>query len=489
MECCLNIPPLHYSIIQKLPYYPKGYIMFDKKIYINRRNKLKKQLKSGLLLFPGNEEPAMNYAGNTYAFRQDSSFLYFFGVDQADLCGVIDIDNDEEIIYGNEFDIYDIIWMGQQTTIRNKAARAGIRKTEPLKNLSVKINDAVRRGVKIYYLPQYRYKIINWMSELLGIQPGAINKYASPDLIRAVVTQRSKKIKEEVEEIEYALDISYEMHTTAMRMAEPGMIEQEVAAAIEGIALSMGPGISFPPIVSVHGEILHNHTHNNKMKKGDLMVNDSGAESYLHYASDITRTFPVDRKFTGRQKEVYEIVLKAQLDSIKAMKPGRKFRDVHLLAARTITVGLKELGLMKGDVDEIVKSGAHAMFFPHGLGHMMGLDVHDMEGLGEDYVGYTDKIKRSEQFGLAYVRMGKELEPGYVITVEPGIYFMPDLIDFWRGDKKFRQFINYDKVEKYIGFGGIRIEDDVLVTKEGHRVLGKKSIPKTVDEVEGMCSA
>ena len=462
--------------------------MFDKKIYTDRRNKLKKQLKSGLILIPGNEEPAMNYTANTYAFRQDSSFLYFFGVDQADLFGVIDIDNDEDIIYGNEFDIYDIIWMGQQTTIRNKAARAGINKTEPVKNLSLKINDAVRRGVNIHYLPQYRYKIINWMSELLGIQPGAVNNYTSSKLIEAVIAQRSRKIKEEISEMEYALDIAYEMHTNAMKMAEPGMIEQEIAGAIEGIALSMGPGVSFPPIVSIHGEILHNHSHTNKLKKGDLMVNDSGAESYLHYASDITRTFPVDGKFTSKQKEVYEIVLKAQLDSIKAMKPGKKFKDIHLLAARTIAAGLKELGLMKGDVDEAVKAGAHAMFFPHGLGHMLGLDVHDMEGLGEDYVGYNEKVKRSDQFGLAYVRLAKELEPGYVVTVEPGIYFMPELIDFWKGENRFRQFINYDKVETYKGFGGIRIEDNVLVTREGYRVLGKRAIPKTVGEVEKMCN-
>ena len=463
--------------------------MFDKKIYTDRRNKLKKQLKSGLILLPGNEEPAMNYAANTYAFRQDSSFLYFFGVDQADLFGVIDIDNDEDIIYGNEFDIYDIIWMGQQTTIRDKAAKAGIRKTEPIKNLSLKITDAIKRGVKIHYLPQYRYKIINWMSELLGIQPNAVNNYVSSKLIQAVIAQRSRKIKEEIAEIEYALDIAYEMHTTAMKMAKPEMVEQEIAGAIEGIALSMGPGVSFPPIVSIHGEILHNHHHTNKMKRGDLMVNDSGAESYLHYASDITRTFPVDGKFTNKQKEVFEIVLKAQLDSIKAMKPGRKFRDIHLLAARTIATGLKELGLMKGDTEEAVKAGAHAMFFPHGLGHMMGLDVHDMEGLGEDYVGYTEKVKRSGQFGLAYVRIGKELEPGYVLTVEPGIYFMPELIDFWRSNNKFRQYINYEKVKKYIGFGGIRIEDNVLITNDGHRVLGKREIPKTVNEVEGTCNA
>jgi Xaa-Pro aminopeptidase len=467
----------------------KGNIMFDRKIYSQRRNRLKKQLKSGLILFPGNEEPAMNYAANTYAFRQDSSFLYFFGVDQADLYGVIDIDNDEEIIYGNEYDIYDIIWMGQQTTISEKAAKAGIRKTEPFKNLINKINDSLKMGVKIHYLPQYRYKIINQMSGFLGIAPESINNYTSSKLIEAVVAQRSKKIKEEIDELEYALNIAYEMHTTAMKMAEPGMVEQKIAGAIEGIAKSMGPGVSFPPIVSIHGEILHNHHYENKMKKGDLMVNDSGAESYLHYASDITRTFPVDGKFTSKQKEIYDIVLNAQLDSIKAIKPGRKFRDVHLLAARTIAVGLKELGFIKGDIDEVIKSGAHALFFPHGLGHMLGLDVHDMEGLGEDYVGYNTKIKRSQQFGLAYVRYAKELEPGLVLTVEPGIYFIPDLIDYWRGDNKFRQFINYDKVDSYKGFGGIRIEDNILVTKDGCRVLGKQPIPKTTDEVEQMCAS
>ena len=461
--------------------------MFDKRIYIERRNRLKKQVKSGIILFPGNEEPAMNYAANTYSFRQDSSFLYFFGLDQADLFGLIDIDNDEEIIYGNEFDIYDIIWMGQQTTIREKAAGAGIKSTGPMKNLEVKISKAVKRGAQIHYLPQYRFKIINQMSSLLGIHPDAVNNYTSLKLIKAVVTQRSKKIKEEVSEIEYALDIAYKMQTTAMRMAEPGMIEQEIAGAIEGIALSLGPGVSFPSIVSIHGEILHNHHHENKMKKGDLLVNDSGAESHLHYASDITRTFPVDGKFTNRQKEIYEIVLKAQLNAIKAIKPGRKFRDVHLIAAKTIAAGLKEVGLMKGNTDEAVKAGAHALFFPHGLGHMLGLDVHDMEGLGEDYVGYNEKVARSNQFGLAYVRIAKEPEPGYVLTVEPGIYFIPKLIDSWKKDKKFVHFINYDKVHSYKGFGGIRIEDNVLMTGEGCRVLGKQAIPKTVHEVERMC--
>ena len=461
--------------------------MFDRRIYIERRNRLKKQVKSGIILLPGNEEPAMNYAANTYAFRQDSSFLYFFGVDQADLFGLIDIDNDEDIIYGNEFNIYDIIWMGQQTTIRDKAAMAGINKTEPMKNLALKISYAVKKGARIHYLPQYRYKIINQMSELMGIQPGAINNYTSPKLIEAVIAQRSRKIKEEVNEIEYALDIAYKMQTAAMKMAEPGMIEQEIAGVIEGIALSMGPGVSFPSIVSIHGEILHNHHHENKMKKGDLLVNDSGAESYLHYASDITRTFPVDGKFTTKQKEIYEIVLKAQLNSIKAIKPERKFRDVHLIAAKTIAAGLKDLGLMKGNIDEAVKAGAHALFFPHGLGHMLGLDVHDMEGLGEDFVGYNEKVKRSDQFGLAYVRIAKEPEPGYVLTVEPGIYFIPELIDSWKKEKKFAQFINYDKIHFYKGFGGIRIEDNVLVTRDGCRVLGKQAIPKTVNEVERTC--
>ena len=324
---------------------------------------------------------------------------------------------------------------------------------------------------------------------MTSVNQNAINNFTSPKLTKAVIEQRSVKSKEEVGEIEYALDIAFEMQTYAMRFTRPDIYERDIAGAIEGIALSMGKGLSFSSIFSVHGETLHNHSYENIMKKGQLVVNDSGAESLLHYASDITRTFPVDGKFTSKQKEIYEIVLKAQMDSIKAIKPGKKYKDIHLLAAKVIVKGLKEVGLMKGDVNQAVKEGAHALFFPHGLGHMMGLDVHDLEGLGENLVGYNKKITRSDQFGLAYLRLAKELEPGFVLTVEPGIYFIPQLIDMWKAENKFSQFINYNKLEEYRHFGGIRIEDDVLVEKTGNRVLGRKEIPKKITDVEEICNS
>ena len=324
------------------------------------------------------------------------------------------------------------------------------------------------------------------IEQLTGVHNSLINDFTSQELIKAVVAQRSIKSDEEVEQIETALDISYEMNTLAMKMSRPGIYEKEVAGAIEGLVLSHGSQISFPVIFTVRGEVLHGHSHENLMKDGDLLVLDSGAESPLHYASDITRTFPVSGKFTEIQKELYNIVLDAKQGAIEMMRPGILFKDVHLHAAKIITDGLKQLGFMKGNADDALAAGAHALFFPHGLGHQLGLDVHDMEGLGENYVGYNHKLKRSDQFGLAYLRFAKKLKPGLVLTVEPGIYFMPELIQQWKSQKKNTEFIDYDKVEKTIGFGGIRIEDDVLVTEDGHRVLGKP-IPQTVDDVEELC--
>jgi Xaa-Pro aminopeptidase len=284
------------------------------------------------------------------------------------------------------------------------------------------------------------------------------------------------------------VDISYEMHTTAMKMARPGIVESDISGAIEGIALQRGSGVAFPVILSVNGQILHNHAHGNIMQEGDLLVNDSGAQTNMNYAGDITRTIPVSGKFTSMQRDIYEIVLKAQVDSIEVIKPGSSYRDIHLLAAETIATGLKELGLMKGNIQDAVAQGAHALFFPHGLGHMMGLDVHDMENFGEQYVGYDESVQRSQQFGLAYLRLAKSLKPGYVLTVEPGIYFIPDLINQWKNSNKFENYIEYTKITEYLSFGGIRIEDDVLVTETGNRILGK-AIPKTVKDVESMCQS
>ncbi|MCF8260113.1 MAG: aminopeptidase P family protein [Melioribacteraceae bacterium] len=461
--------------------------MFSPEIYIERRKVLKKSVKSGAIIFPANNIPAMNYPSNNYPFRQDSSFLYYFGIDEPGLMGLIDVDLDQDVLFGDNREIDDVVWMGPADTIQNTAKKVGVEFTFPLSELETRIINYKHAGKEIHYLPPYRCEISGQLSDLLKIDIKEINENASLTLIKSVISQRVIKSQEEIEEIEKALDISHEMYTTAMKMAKPGLTEREIFGKLSGISLARGNGISFPMILSVHGETLHNHHHDNTLEDGQLLLIDSGAESPLHYASDITRTIPVKGKFTKKQKEIYKIVLDAQLAAIKMMKPGAMFKDCHLKAAEVIGLGLKKLGLMQGNIKEAVKKGAHALFFPHGLGHHIGLDVHDMEGLGEDYVGYDSKIKRSNQFGLAYLRMAKALQPGYVITVEPGIYFIPQLIEEWKNSKKFKNYINYDNVEKYIDFGGIRIEDDVLVTEKGHKVLGKP-IPKTIAEIEKACN-
>ncbi len=457
--------------------------MFDPAIYTQRRNGLKEQLESGLILFLGNEESPMNYPDNPFNFRQDSSFLYFFGLDFPSLAGVIDVDENRDIIFGNDVDIEDIIWMGFQPSMKERAAKVGVTETFPLDKMEETVKQAVQQGKTIHFLPPYRLETELKLSRLLGISIDEAKNKASEELIKAVVAQRSVKIKEEIDEIEKSHAISYEMHTTAMRMAKPGVYEREIAGKIEGIALSSGSNISFPVILTINGQILHNHYHGNVLEEGRLLVNDSGAESLLHYATDITRTIPVGGKFSPKQREIYEIVLQAEEAAIQSIRPDIRYKEIHLIAAKTIAEGLKGLEIMKGDIDEAVNEGAHALFFPHGIGHMMGLDVHDMEDLGEDYVGYDENIKRSEQFGIAYLRLAKEIQPNNVVTVEPGIYFIPALIDKWKGEKKFTQFINYEKVEEYRDFGGVRIEDNVLVTEDGHRVIGK-TIPKTPEDVE-----
>jgi len=457
--------------------------MLDKQVYIDRRNELKKNFKNGILLFLGNDESAMNYSGNTYVFRQDSSFLYYFGIDLPNMVGIIDIDENKEIIFGYEFSLEDIVWMGPQPKLTQLAEQIGIAQSESIDNLKKYLKVKTSKQIKIHFLPTYRGDQTLKLSDLLDENPFRLKSKFSKKLIEAVVAQRSVKGEEEVAEIEYAMEIAYEMHTTAMRMAKPGVVERDIAGAIEGIALSLGSGLSFPAIVSKNGQTLHNHLHSNVLKEGDLLVCDAGAESLLHYASDITRTTPVGGKFSYRQREIYEIVLTAQKNAINMIKPGVKHLDVHLTAAKIIAAGLSQIGIMKGDLNAAVKAGAHALFFPHGLGHMMGLDVHDMENLGEAYVGYDDKTKRSDQFGLAYLRLAKELKPSYVFTCEPGIYFIPELIDQWKAKKKFKNFIDYDKVEEYRNFGGIRIEDNILVTQNGYKVLGRP-IPKEVDDVE-----
>jgi Xaa-Pro aminopeptidase len=461
--------------------------MFDKKTYVQRREQLKKQVGSGLLLFLGNEDSPMNYPANTFNFRQDSSFLYFFGLDFPGLAAIIDIDNNQEVIFGYDFAVDDIVWMGPQEQLIEKASKVGVAHAEPTEKLLETIKAAIKNKRKVHFLPQYRHDNLIKIENLTGIHHSMVNDYASKDLVTAVIAQRVIKSDEEIKQIEMALDISFEMYALAMKITKPGMYEHEVSGAIEGLLMSKGSMISFPVIFTIRGEVLHGHSHANLMKEGDLIVMDSGAESPLHYASDMTRTYPVSGKFTPLQKDIYSIVLDANVTAIEMMKPGVLFRDVHLRAAQVIAEGMKQLGFMKGDTGDAVAAGAHALFFPHGLGHALGMDVHDMEGLGENYVGYTDEIKRSKQFGLAYLRFARALEPGHVMTIEPGIYFMPELIALWKSEKKHAEFINYDRAEQTIGFGGIRIEDDVLVTNSGHRILGKP-IPKTVEDVEKHCA-
>jgi len=458
--------------------------MFKPETYVSRRKALRNALNSGIVLLPGNTEAAFNYPANTYHFRQDSMFSYFFGINQPDLAGIIDIDNGHEILFGNDVDMDDIIWMGPQPSIAERGKRAGLTQSAPLGELPAYLQKAAEQGRKVHFLPPYRGETKIQLAQLLGIEIAELKANASVDLIEAVVKLRCIKSDEEIAEIEKMVDVAYAMHTTAMKMAYPSIVEQEIAGTIEGIALANAGPVSFPVILSVDGQTLHNHQHANMLTEGRMLVIDSGCESEeTLYASDITRTVPVGGKFSQRQKEIYEIVLRANMEAIQAIKPGIPYRDVHMLAAKVIAQGLKDAGFMKGNVDEAVKQGAHAMFFPHGLGHMLGMDVHDLEGVGENYVGYDDEIKRSDQFGTAFLRLGRRLQPGFVLTVEPGIYFIPALIDQWKAEGKFTEFINYEKAESYKDFGGIRIEDDVLVTETGFRVLGKP-IPKTVAEIE-----
>ncbi len=457
--------------------------MFDPSVYSRRRNELVKNMSAGLILMPGNEDTPMNYLSNTYPFRQDSSFLYFFGPDRQGLTGIIDVDQNRHILLGDDDDLNDIIWMGSRTSIRSLGEKSGVNEIHSRSEIEKILKQAMGKGRKIHYLPPYRSEKVLRIEKWLETHHSRVVEQASPELIRNVVKLRSVKSPEEIAEIEQAVDIAYEMHTAAMKMAHPGIFEREISGHIEGISLSHGNPVPFPVILTTNGEILHNHYHGKELAKGKIMITDAGSETYMHYASDISRSVPVGGKFRPEQKDIYKIVLKTLQESVKSIKPGIPYRDIHLQAATVIANGLKELGLMKGDIDQAVSEGAHALFFPHGLGHMIGLDAHDMEDLGENYVGYDDEIIRSDQFGLAFLRLGRRLHKNFALTVEPGIYFIPALIDKWNSENLFTNFINYNKVEMYRDFGGIRIEDDVIVTDGGCRVLGTP-IPQTISEIE-----
>lgn len=461
--------------------------MFEKNIYVNRRKKLVSKVKSGVGLILGNEESPMNYAGNTYKFRQDSTFLYYFGLDFPGVAGVIDFDSGEEFIFGNDASIDDIIWMGPQVTVKENAEKVGVKNSLPMNKIASMLKDAMKKGRKIHYLPPYRAENKLRLEALLGIPTSKLQDYVSEELIKAVVDFRSVKEPCEIEELKIACATGYEMHVTAMKMAQPGVWEQHIAGTIEGVAAAGGSMISFPVILSQNGETLHNHDHSQYLEKGRLMLADAGAETTMHYASDFTRTVPVGGKFTQQQREIYEIVLAANNEAKKLTIPGVTYKSVHLAAAEVIASGLKELGIMKGDVKEAVNAGAHALFFPHGLGHMMGLDVHDMEDFGQNYVGFDEETPPSDQFGLAALRLGRRLKPGFVVTNEPGIYFIPALIEKWKNEKINTDFINFEKLNDYRNFGGIRLEDDILVTESDSEIIGER-VPIDPDEVEKVVS-
>jgi len=462
--------------------------MFASETYIRRRHRLKELMSSGLLLFLGNGESPMNFADNTYRFRQDSTFLYYWGLDFPGLAALIDVDRNQEIVFGRDVTLEDIMWGGPVRSLVERCRLSGVEESRPPEDLNELVARAVGQERTVHFLPPYRAENCIKLQQLTGTPPEKARSTASHGFIRAIVSQRSVKTEEEIRQIETALETTHAMHLLAMQLAGPGISEREVVGAMWNLAYSgAGVHLAFPPIFSRNGHIFHNPRHENTLREGDLVVNDSGAESRLHYAGDITRTFPVSSRFSSRQKELYALVLNVQQRAIDRVRPGIQYREVHLQATIDLAEGLKALGLMKGDMKEAVAAGAHALFMPHGLGHMLGLDVHDMEDLGEEHVGYTDTIHRSTQFGTRQLRLARALEPGFVITVEPGVYFVPPLIDQWQTEKKHQDFIDYGKIERYRDTCGIRIEDDVLVTEAGGRVLGQP-IPKTVEEVETIAS-
>ena len=460
-------------------------MLFGKQTYVQRRAVLKEQVGSGIILLTGNNDSPANYPSNAYRFRQDSSFLYYFGQHREGLAGIVDIDNNREYLVGNDIDIEDIVWFGSVDSVADMAAQSGVANTLTMAQMADYLKKAKAEGRTIHFLPPYRHDLMIQLMDILGIHPSQQRAQASVKLIMAVVNQRAVKTPEEIAEIERACAIGYEMHTTAMKMCRPGISEQEIAGRISGIASSKGCMVSFQSIVSMHGEIMHGYPSPRPLEAGRLLLCDAGAETNENYCSDNTRTTPISGRFTQRQKEIYSIVEQCHDYALTLAAPGVKWWDVHFGVCRLMTDKLKELGLMKGDTEEAVRAGAHAMFMPHGLGHMMGMDVHDMEGLGQTYVGFDDEVQPNlEQFGTNCLRCGRRLQEGFVMTDEPGIYFIPALIDDWKASGHCAEFLNFDLLETYKDFGGIRIEDDILITSDGCRYLGKERIPYHINDVE-----
>ena len=479
--------------------------MFDKEVYVRRRRTLLEKMsfipegKRGIAIFTGNAEAPQNYRGNDYRFRQDSTFLYFWGIDEPCFAAILDLDSGDECIYGDDVDIDDIIWMGPQPSVASKAERIGVSCSAQYADFDKAVLAARAQGRTIHFLPASRYYNTLKLASLLGIPAESVRKVlpvagghgccgkaatASEELVKAVVSMRLVKEDCEIEEIDKACEIGYLMHTEARKGCRPGTKEQDIVGRMEGVTISKGWGVSFTTILSQNGETLHNHSHHQIITPGRLLLIDAGAESNTHYASDFTRTYPCSGKFTQKQKDIYDIVESANGLAFKLARPGVTYRQIHLAVARHILEGLSGLRLVRGNTDEMVAAGVAGLFMPHGLGHNMGLDVHDMEDLGEDYVGYDEDQKRSGQLGLGSLRMARRLQPGHVVTDEPGIYFIPALIQKWKMEGTGGDFVNYSALEQYHDFGGIRLEDDLLITADGARRLGTRRLPVTSSEIE-----
>ena len=461
--------------------------MFAKEIYIRRRSALCGKMGSGLILIPGNMLTPNNYLNNAYYFRQDSSFLYYFGLNTPALVGLIDADSGEVALYGDDFTVEDIIWTGPQPSLCEQGAEAGVSNTFPLADMKTHLTKAIVQGRRIHYLPPYRGETKLLLADLLGLKPGALHDHKSVELMMAVAEMREKKGPEEIEELEKSFHIGYAMHTTAMKMCRPGIVEREIAGTIEGISKAFGRGVSFPPIVSQHGETLHNLHSDGVLQNGRLLLCDAGAEGLSYYCSDHTRTYPVSGKFSQKQKDIYNIVLAAH-DRVAAMiAPHMPYMDIHNTALRIEAEGLISLGLMRGTAEDAVAAGAMTLFMPHGLGHGMGLDVHDCEAIGERSFDFSEITEQAAKSGTCIQRSTWRIEPGTVMTDEPGIYFIPALIDKCKAEGKYKGIVDYDALDAYRDFGGIRIEDDVIVTETGSRMIGgDKRIPITVDELEAV---
>lgn len=460
--------------------------LFDKQVYTDRRDILKQKIGSdGIILLLGNEDSSMNYKDNAYPFRQDSTFLYYFGLDVQSLAAVIDTDTGEEVIFGNELSMDDIIWTGTLPSVQEMAAMVGVTQTKPYDQVTHYVHKAITSGRPVHILPPYRpenkIKLAGW----LNVSLQDITDHVSLKLVKAVIAQRVIKSPLEIQEMEKAVSISVDMQLAVIKSTRPGIKEYELVAKANEVAIAANGRLGYGAIITTHGQTLHTHYYGNTLQDGHMVLSDIGAENEMHYGGDLTRTFPVGRSFTNRQKELYEVVLTAMDHAIGMLKPGVRYRDVHLAASQKLVEGLTQVNLMKGDAAEAVAAGAHTMFFQCGLGHMLGMDTHDMEDLGEQYVGYTETLKKETVFGLKSLRLGRELEAGYVLTVEPGIYIIPELIDRWQAEKKYADFINYDVLNTYRDFGGIRIEDNFLITDTGSHLLGKY-LPKTLKEIEGL---